>query len=83
MTTDTIECPFCAELIKAKAKKCKHCGELLGVGLTDEAILADFEKKKEALGIETEAAPAAPGVETAAASPAPTTGQVAQVPRET
>ncbi len=29
MITDTKECPFCAETIKAEAKKCKHCGEFL------------------------------------------------------
>ncbi|HET8940230.1 MAG TPA: hypothetical protein VFN67_42610 [Polyangiales bacterium] len=26
-------CPFCAEDIKPNAKKCKHCGETLDVGL--------------------------------------------------
>lgn len=26
-------CPFCAEEIKPNAKKCKHCGETLDVGL--------------------------------------------------
>lgn len=26
---ETRECPFCAELILVKAKKCKHCGEFL------------------------------------------------------
>lgn len=26
---DTKECPFCAETIKAKAVKCKHCGSML------------------------------------------------------
>ena len=28
-TAETKECPFCAELILVKAKKCKHCGEFL------------------------------------------------------
>lgn len=30
MENDEKECPFCAETIKAKAVKCKHCGEMLG-----------------------------------------------------
>ncbi len=29
----TRECPYCAEIIAQKAKKCKHCGEFL-----DEAL---------------------------------------------
>ncbi|WP_164102850.1 hypothetical protein [Candidatus Laterigemmans baculatus] len=27
--SDTAECPFCAEVIASRARKCKHCGELL------------------------------------------------------
>lgn len=27
--SNQIECPYCAEIILAKAKKCKHCGEML------------------------------------------------------
>lgn len=29
MSADTKECPYCAETIKANAKKCIHCGEYL------------------------------------------------------
>jgi TM2 domain-containing membrane protein YozV len=30
VTTETnIKCPYCAEVIAAAAKKCKHCGEFL------------------------------------------------------
>ena len=27
--SDEIDCPYCAEKIKAKAKKCKHCREMI------------------------------------------------------
>ena len=35
--SDLNECPFCAELIKAKAIKCKHCGEMVNVNAKDGA----------------------------------------------
>ncbi len=27
--SDSAECPFCAEFVSSRARKCKHCGELL------------------------------------------------------
>lgn len=29
--TQEIECPYCAEKISNRAKKCRHCGEILDV----------------------------------------------------
>jgi hypothetical protein len=37
-----VECPFCAELISAKARKCRHCGETVDVSMrkAEEAMRA-------------------------------------------
>jgi len=43
-TEDTKECPYCAELIKKKAKKCKHCGEMLE---GNQSKKLEEEKKRE------------------------------------
>ena len=39
--SDTKECPVCAETIKAAAKKCEHCGELLE-GYTRKSVRGDY-----------------------------------------
>lgn len=40
--SSTVECPMCAEFISSRAKKCKHCGEVLDLGLrrAEEALRA-------------------------------------------
>lgn len=35
-----IRCPYCAEVIAAAAKKCKHCGEYLDQSLRQSAVPA-------------------------------------------
>ena len=39
---NTVECPFCAEQISERAKKCRHCGETVCVTLrsAEEALRA-------------------------------------------
>lgn len=42
------KCPFCAEVVKAEAVKCKHCGSALDpvAGLTDGRSAAQIEADK-------------------------------------
>lgn len=55
-TTDTKTCPFCAETIRAAARKCPHCNEILDAQLAasrrgygavqgPNAVLQDLERK--------------------------------------
>jgi len=44
---ETRECPFCAEEILAKARKCKHCGEFL-----DQDLSAERSRSRPDLGPE-------------------------------
>lgn len=34
-----IECPYCAEQINAKSKKCRHCGEILDPQMRELELL--------------------------------------------
>ena len=60
--SDTMECPFCAEIIKVKAKKCKHCDEILVANVTQESILAEHAQNKEVMEatVAVQPAPAQP-----------------------
>lgn len=57
---EQIECPFCAELINSKAKKCKHCGEFLDVALR----AAEEAKKTNSSNVYMNAVSATPPPET-------------------
>lgn len=37
--TEEVDCPYCAEKINGKAKKCKHCGEILDVTMRELEFL--------------------------------------------
>lgn len=49
--TDTVECPYCAERVQARAKKCRYCGETIDVAM---------RKAEEALRVAATAYPRAP-----------------------
>jgi TM2 domain-containing membrane protein YozV len=46
-TVNEVECPYCAEKIQAKAKKCKHCGEAVGPAVVD----ANPPKQNSSIGV--------------------------------
>jgi TM2 domain-containing membrane protein YozV len=42
----TTQCPYCAEVIAAEAKKCKHCGEFLDPTLRQERTAPQVPQQK-------------------------------------
>ena len=47
---DAGECPFCAELIRANARKCWHCGQSLGPPMRESALKDQKNVDEASLG---------------------------------
>lgn len=48
---DTKACPYCAEVIKAEATKCKHCGEFLAAAPAPPAVPAKRQNRRPLIAI--------------------------------
>lgn len=72
--TETTECPFCAEKINIRAKKCSHCGEII------DPVLRMVEEQKKKL--EKNEAGASSSAAAHAAPPAGVTQTSAAPPKQ-